>query len=362
MRLDPAQAGRDRQNLAGALRDLRKASGLSGDRLARRAGMSQSKVSRIETGRLLPSVLDVDRMLQVLGVDHETAADLLALARLANTEYQNVRASVRRGLHHRQRDLAALEAESHEMRHFLPTLVTGLLQIPEYMHAAITTPVEPASGDPSMAIALKLERQGVLHNHAKRFEFLLTESAVRWQLCSPSVMALQIDRLVSLSRLANIRLGLLPLSARISDGAYHTFVTYDERLVTVELFTGQLVLRDPKDIAHYHALFDYFAKRALWDDAARHFLTEIAEAFRRGNLCDYVHTPGACGTFARIVVRMKTATTNSRSILPARRSPGTSINTVPLLHRRSIYASGSPVSSAKARLPAKFPRPPLASP
>ena len=28
--------------------------------------MSQSKISRIETGRLLPSVVDVDRMLQVL--------------------------------------------------------------------------------------------------------------------------------------------------------------------------------------------------------------------------------------------------------------------------------------------------------
>jgi hypothetical protein len=34
----------------------------------------------------------------------------------------------------------------------------------------------------------------------------------------------------------------------------HTFVTYDRRLVTIELFTGQLVLRDPKDIDHYHAL------------------------------------------------------------------------------------------------------------
>jgi transcriptional regulator with XRE-family HTH domain len=294
VRLDPAQAGQDRQNLAGALRTLRKASGLSGERLARRSGMSQSKVSRIETGRLLPSVLDVDRMLQALGVERDTAADLLALARVANTEYQDVRASVRRGLHHRQRELAVLEAESHEMRHFLPALVTGLLQIPEYMRAAITTPVEPASGDPTMAIALKLERQTVLHDPSKRFIFLLTESAVRWQLCKPSVMALQIDRLVSLSRLSNIRLGLLPLSARINDGAYHTFVAYDERLVTVELFSGQLVLRDPKDIAHYRALFDYFSKHALWGDAARRFLASIAEAFRQSNLCGYVHGARDC--------------------------------------------------------------------
>jgi Domain of unknown function (DUF5753) len=33
----------------------------------------------------------------------------------------------------RQRELAALEAGAAEMRHFLPTLVTGLLQTPEYI-------------------------------------------------------------------------------------------------------------------------------------------------------------------------------------------------------------------------------------
>jgi transcriptional regulator with XRE-family HTH domain len=289
VRLDPAQAGQDRQNLADALRHLRKASGLSGERLARRSGMSQSKISRIETGRLLPSVVDVDRMLQALGVDRATAGDLLALARVANTEYQDVRASVRRGLHHRQRELAALEAESTEIRHFLPTLITGLLQIPEYMRAAISTPVEPASGDPHKAIALKLQRQAVLHDPSKHFEFLLTESAVRWQLCQPSIMALQIDRLVSLSWLPNIRLGILPLEAHVGDGPYHTFVTYDERLVTIELFTGQLVLRDPKDAAHYRALFDFFGEHALWDDAARSFLAGVAASFRESNLCGYVH-------------------------------------------------------------------------
>jgi transcriptional regulator with XRE-family HTH domain len=302
VRLDPAQAGEDRQNLADALRDLRKASGLSGDRLARRCGMSQSKVSRIETGRLLPSVVDVDRMLHALGVDPATCVELLALARVANAEYQDVRASVRRGLHHRQRELSALEADASEMYHFLPALITGLLQIPEYMRAAIYTPVAPASSDPSLAIALKLERQAILHDKSKHFEFLLTESAVRWQLCDPPIMALQIDRLVSLSWLSNVRLGVVPLTARLGDGAYHTFVTYDERLVTIELFTGQLVLRDPKDVAHYRHLFAFFGKHALWDDAARRFLAEIADAFRGSNLCEFVHGAGGPLTAAHSVV------------------------------------------------------------
>ncbi len=280
MTLDPTRAGRDRQDLASALHDLRKASGLSGDRLARRCGMSQSKVSRIETGRLIPSVIDVEQVLTALEVDEATRRELLALARVANAEYQDVRASVRRGLHHRQRELAALEANATLVRHFLPTLVTGLLQIPEYMRAAMSTPVEPAAGDVGRAIALKLERQAVLYDKAKDFEFLLTESAIRWQLCEPSIMAVQIDRLVSLSQQSNIRIGVLPLSVQVHHGAFHTFVTYDRRLVTIELFTGRLVLRDPKDIEYYRSLFNFFGAHALWADDARGVLKALADAFR----------------------------------------------------------------------------------
>lgn len=280
MRLDPEHAGHDRQSLASALRDLRRAVGLSGERLAQRCHMSQSKVSWIENGRLLPSVVDVDRILRALGVDQATRRELLALARVANTEYQDIRASVRRGLHHRQRELAALEADAREMRHFLPTLITGLLQTPEYMRAAMDTPVEPAAGDTATAIALKLERQAILHDKSKRFEFLLTESALRWQLCETSVMAVQLDRLVSLSWLPNISIGVLPFGVQVGDGPYHTFVIYDNHIVTIELFTGQLVLRDPKDIDHYHALASFFGGYALWKDGARDFISRMADNYR----------------------------------------------------------------------------------
>ncbi|MGH3852206.1 MAG: helix-turn-helix domain-containing protein [Pseudonocardiaceae bacterium] len=282
MRLDPGQAGQDRQNLADALRDLRRATGLSGDRLARRCGMSQSKVSRIETGRLLPSVVDVEQMLACLGVDHATRCELLTLARVANAEYQDIRASVRRGLHHRQQELANLEAGTTQVRYFLPALITGLLQTPEYMRQAVNSPVDPVSADRSRAIAAKLARQSILHDQDKFFDFLLTESAVRWQLCPPLVMATQIDRLISVSRLPNVRVGVVSQHARVPDGPMNGFVIYDARLVTIELFTGQLVLRDPKDIDHYGALFNFFSSHVLWSDDARSFLSGLADAFRGG--------------------------------------------------------------------------------
>ncbi|NGO69053.1 helix-turn-helix domain-containing protein [Streptomyces boncukensis] len=280
MTLDPSQAGRDRHTLATALRDLRRASGLSGERLAARCGMSQSKVSRIENGKTLPTAVDVQQMLAALGVDAETTDELRQLALTANAEYEDVRASVRRGLHHRQRELAALEADATRVGYFLPAIPTGLLQTPEYMRQAMSPPVDPVEGDISRTIALKLERQAVLHEPHVRLDFLLTESAVRWQLCEPQTMALQIDRMISLSQLPAVSVSVIPLTAHIPQVPYHTFTVYDQHLVTIELFTGRVVLRDPRDVQHYTRLFEFFAENAREGDDARSLLQGWADDFR----------------------------------------------------------------------------------
>jgi hypothetical protein len=56
----------------------------------------------------------------------------------------------------------------------------------------------------------------------------------------------------------------------VGTGVDHSH-TRDERsgLVTVELFSGQLMLRDPKDIEHYRDLFEFFAGNVVW--AKRHW-------------------------------------------------------------------------------------------
>ncbi|MEV6974359.1 helix-turn-helix transcriptional regulator [Kitasatospora sp. NPDC093806] len=65
----PEQVDRSKADLAWLLRDLRKRAGLSGDRLARRCGLSQSTISKIETGRRTPRLTEVESVLRALGVD-----------------------------------------------------------------------------------------------------------------------------------------------------------------------------------------------------------------------------------------------------------------------------------------------------
>jgi transcriptional regulator with XRE-family HTH domain len=273
---EPEELGQRKDELATALRDARKQAGLTGDRLAARCGISQSKISKIETGKVLPSATDVERILTALGIGGERTAELIALTRLANTEFQSVRASLQRGLHQKQRELAALEADSQHIRFFLPLMITGLLQTPEYARASLAN----FPGDHPQAIAKRLDRQTALYNPAKRFTFVLTEAAVRWQLCEPRAMAVQMGRLVSLSELPNIRLGVIPLDRHIPDGPLNTFTVYDERIATAETFGGVIMMRDPKDVTYHLELFAFFEQYAIFNEAVRALLDSYAQGFR----------------------------------------------------------------------------------
>jgi transcriptional regulator with XRE-family HTH domain len=87
---EPEELGQRKDELALALRDARKAAGLTGDRLAARCGISQSKISKLETGKVLPSTSDVERILSALGVGEERQRELAALARLVGQPHFRV--------------------------------------------------------------------------------------------------------------------------------------------------------------------------------------------------------------------------------------------------------------------------------
>jgi transcriptional regulator with XRE-family HTH domain len=278
--LEPEQLGQHRNDLAHALKSMRKQAGLTGDRLAARCSMSQSKVSKIETGKILPSVLDVELILRALDAPADLVDDVVALARLANTEFQDVRSLLRKGLDRRQHELAGLETAATELRYFLPAMITSLISTPEYIRASLAH----LPGDPAKAITKKLDRQAVLYDQSRTFTFILTESAARWGLCPPHVMALQLDRLVSLSWLSNVGIGVLPAGSHIPRGPLNTFTVYDDRIVTAETFGGVIIMRDPRDVAFHRRLFDLFTSHAEFGDDARARLEKWARECRAANL------------------------------------------------------------------------------
>jgi hypothetical protein len=241
--------------------------------------MSAGKLSKIENGRALPTVRDVDLILSALGVSEEVRREFLATARAQVTEATAWRLLRRMGSWKHQNSIKAIEAGTAVLRLFQGQLVPGLLQTPEYATAVFSLP--PALPDETRArtVAARLERQTALYEDGRSFHFVVCEHVLRWLICEPAVMATQLDRLVSLSRLPNVTIGVVPLTGRMPDFPMTCFSVHDDRLVIVETFHSEITTRDPRDIQTYVDTFERFAGVAHYDDDMRALVEGIRDGF-----------------------------------------------------------------------------------
>ncbi|WP_344116988.1 helix-turn-helix transcriptional regulator [Streptomyces blastmyceticus] len=270
----------NRSELGAALRVLREASGMEAKTVARSAAMSRSKLSKIENGGAAPSVVDTEQILTALGVSAEVKAEYMAAARAAATEITAWRLYRRLGFHRKQQQVQALESQTTVLRLFQPSLIPGLLQTPEYVQAVLG---RKGMGEEQLArgICARLARQSVLYNTAKTFRFVITEPVLRWQIVPPLVMAGQLDRVISASRLPNVDIRVVTLAAPQHDFPSHSFSIKDDRLVTVETVHAEVVATDPRDIALYVSKFDGFERDAVSGIEVRALVAGIRDEFLR---------------------------------------------------------------------------------
>ncbi|MGW2378004.1 helix-turn-helix domain-containing protein [Kitasatospora sp. NPDC001683] len=274
-------SGEQHNDLGKALRALRIASEKTAETVARRASMSPAKLSKIENGRTLPSVQDVDMILSALGISDEAKAEFLDAARGAATEQTAWRELRRMGHWKHQQAIKAIEARTTVLRLFQGQLIPGLLQSAEYVSAVFSLPPELPEESKAKTIAARIERQAVLYDRHREFHFVICEHVLRWRVCPSGVMATQLDRLISLSRLPNVTIGVLPLAKPMPDFPMTCFSMHDDRLVMVETFHSEITTRDPKDVSLYLSTFSRFDAAALHADDMRSLVEGIRDEFFR---------------------------------------------------------------------------------
>jgi len=260
---------------------LREASGLTGDTVARRASMSAAKLSKIENEKVRPTVQDVELILTVLGVSEEAKGEFIAAARVEATEATAWRLLRRMGPWKHQNTIKAIEAGTRVLRLFQGQLIPGLLQTPEYMTAVFDLPPALPAETKARTVAARVERQALLYDAGRSFRFLICEHVLRWLVTEPTVMALQLDRLVSVSRLPNVSVGVVPVGPRMPDFPMTCFSLHDDRLVIVETFHSEITTTEPKDVQLYAATFDRFSEVALYGDPMRELVEHVRDELLR---------------------------------------------------------------------------------
>ena len=110
------------------------------------SGWQQSKVSKIETRKQLPSEDDIAAWVGAAGATPETASDLLAMLRGARVEYAAWKDTYREsGPAASRPGILELEAQTTRIAEFQPAFVPGLLQTSEYAREYPHLPCGPLS-------------------------------------------------------------------------------------------------------------------------------------------------------------------------------------------------------------------------
>lgn len=272
------QASLRRQRLGQALRELRERAGLSGAELARRTGIGQPRVSRIEHGRLLPSEVDLDRWLEASGASASDRANLVRIREQVTTETVTWRRYLRGGLQAVQDEVRAAEAMAARIREYQIAIVPGLLQTPAA--ARVVAEARYGVGHPNVAIWVDnvTRRQPLLYEAGRRFEFVIGEAALRWM---PTTAALgQLDRIRGVAELDNVTVGVLPLDREVLAWHAHHFVVFEPAegppMVHLELLAGGQNLRDPDDVVQFTAVFERLLEIAVVGEEAVVLLERLA--------------------------------------------------------------------------------------
>ncbi|MEU4449223.1 helix-turn-helix transcriptional regulator [Actinosynnema sp. NPDC050801] len=281
---EPPPSGR--ALLAAELRRLRDLAGWSGRQLAQEIGISQSKVSRIEAGSVIPTLPEVVAWGRALEVSVEMRERLTSLTEAAFTEVHPYRAALqRRG--HLQDVVQDEEVSTRWVRTFQASVVPGLLQIPDYARRVfVVSGIAYSDEDLPAAVAGRLHRQLALYEPDRRFDFLIGEAALRWRPGPVKMLLAQLDRLAAVGTLDNVDLGLIPFdreaTAPISDNFVINGDLDDGRqsYVSLETVHATLTITGEQDVEMYENRWSMLRKMAVYGDDARALLAEVAADVR----------------------------------------------------------------------------------
>jgi hypothetical protein len=203
--------------------------------------------------------------------------ELVELARALHSRAEGRRVVLQRNAHRRQQEIAQIEAGAAVNRLFVVSAIPRLLQTERYMRAVLESLPD---GDRVAALQARLAHREVLDDPGKQFRFVLAEGALRWRMGEAALMAEQIDHLASAVDRSNVRIGVIPWTARTGVMVLHGFHAYDDRLVTLNVLTANAMITDPVDVAEYLELFETLERAAVHGAQMQRMLDGVAADYR----------------------------------------------------------------------------------
>lgn len=269
-----ASTQRTRHQLAERLRRLRLATGATGAQFAERLGEGwrQPRVSKIETGKQLPTPADIRAWAAAASADPAELLDLLDRARIEYATFRERIADLA-GVDRLQDAIGAAETAATRIAHYQPVLIPGIVQTAEYARELLRLPSGPAESGASdeeinRMIASRLRRQAILYEPGRSITVLMGEGALRTNVASPATMHAQREHIARLAEtLTTATIAIIPFTARAPIATLHGWSLTDD-LATIETDAGNLEIADPEHVERYWHHTRLLLEAATTDSAA----------------------------------------------------------------------------------------------
>ncbi|MEU7890544.1 helix-turn-helix transcriptional regulator [Microbispora bryophytorum] len=249
--------------LGSQLRKLRESRSISRDQAGQCIRASESKISRMELGRVGFKERDVVDLLALYGVEDEETRDVVMnLVERANEP----------GWWHRFNDLlpswfqayVGLEEAAERIRTYEVQFVPGLLQTKEYARAVIMAgAVGAVPEEIARRVDLRLERQSILDGeNSPKFWAVIDEAALRRPIGGVEVMRGQIQHLIDLMNQPNVTIQVIPFSygGHAAEGGAFSILRFGDPdlpdIVYVEQLASALYLDKREEVDRYSEVME----------------------------------------------------------------------------------------------------------
>lgn len=280
-----------RRMLGRELKKLRERSGVSAQNAARAIEVSPQTLWRMESGQDGPKLkeLYIKILCGMYGASEELTDELIAL--VGEIKKPGWWHSFADALPADSELLIGLEEAAHQLTTFQTTVIPGLLQTEDYRRAILRIELPDRSvGERERLVELHTRRAARLRDAARPvgFRVLISESALYHEVGGPTVMAEQLEHLVSAGFASNIsirivsqrlgnHLGLITGSFVLMDFPVRPASRLTEPpVVYVQGFTGALYLDRETEIEEYRRAVSQIQKIALDEGESRGLLRRAA--------------------------------------------------------------------------------------
>jgi transcriptional regulator with XRE-family HTH domain len=272
--------------LGSQLRRLREAKEITREDAGYAIRASESKISRMELGRVSFKERDVADLLSLYGIDDaQERESLLGLVREANKS----------GWWHSFSDampnwfqtFVGLEEAASLVRTYEVQFIPGLLQTEEYARAIMNLNRPGLAKDEvDRRINLRMRRQKLLEDGSgPRLWAIIDEAALRRPVGGPKVMKGQIQKLIDASELPNVVVQVMPFrfGGHAAESGAFTILRFPDDdvsdVVYIEQLTSALYLDKRDDVDQYIQVMERLSVDSQPPETTPDLLAEIRKDF-----------------------------------------------------------------------------------